>query len=476
MPDLKPQFSFTTVILPILFLLCLIIYGVVLRPNVWGQSNLPLEMIFLLAASFAIAQLLILKVPWPTIQDAISNKLAKAFPAILILFCIGLIIGSWIISGTIPMLIYYGIKWINPSFIYVLAFVILIVFSLLTGTSWGSIGTVGVVVLGVAVAKEADLGITAGAIIGGAFFGDKLSPLSDTTNMAAMAADVDLYDHIRSMMYTTLPSAIIAATAFTVMGFVSPPLVTDANNPEVLATLANIKELFNFNLFLLLPPVFVLIGSFRKWPTFPTLVGCTFLAAGLALVFQPFDLEQVIETLLYGFDMEMTAYAETMPETIHALFERGGLYALIEPIVFALFVFVFIGVLDIIETMPRLVHKLFGFANTRTKTILSSLFATGMTNALTSNQYATSFIIGDAFKHKYDEMKIERKVLSRSIEDYGTMLESALPWTASTIFATTALGISYASYAPWHLMSFINLIVAPTIAILGIGCFYKNNK
>lgn len=102
--------------------------------------------------------------------------------------------------------------------------------------------------------------------------------------------------------------------------------------------------------------------------------------------------------------------------------------------------------------------------------------ATGMTNALTSNQYATSFIIGDAFKHKYDELKIERKVLSRSIEDYGTMLESALPWTASTIFATTALGISYASYAPWHLMSIINLIIAPTIAILGIGCFYEKGK
>lgn len=473
MPHTKHQVSFTAAILPVLFLLFLIIYGVVLRPQLWGQGDLPLEMIFLLAASFAIGELLMLKVPWITIQNAISDKLAKAFPAILILFCIGLIIGSWIISGTIPMLIFYGIKWINPNFIYVLAFLILIIFSLLTGTSWGSIGTVGVVVFGVAVAKDADLGITAGAIIGGAFFGDKLSPLSDTTNMAAMATDVDLYDHIRSMMYTTLPSAIIAATVFLIMGWVSPPLVTDGNNPEVQATLDNIAQLFHFNLLLLLPPVFVLIGSFRKWPTLPTLIGCSLLAAVLALVFQGFSLDQVITTLLHGFDMDMTAYAETMPPTIHELFERGGLYALINAIVFALFVFVFIGVLDIIDTMPRLVHKLFGFANTKTKTILSSLMATGMTNALTSNQYATSFIIGDAFKHKYDELKIERKVLSRSIEDYGTMLESALPWTASTIFATTALGISYASYAPWHLMSIINLIIAPTIAILGIGCFYK---
>ncbi len=473
MPDSKHEIRFSAAILPILFLLFLIIYGVVLRPNVWGQSNLPLEMIFLLAASFAIGQLLILKFPWPEIQTAISNKLAKAFPAILILFCIGLIIGSWIISGTIPMLIYYGIKWISPAFLYFLAFVILIIFSLLTGTSWGSIGTVGVVVLGVAVAKDAHLGITAGAIIGGAFFGDKLSPLSDTTNMAAMATDVDLYDHIRSMMYTTLPSAIIAALVFLIMGWLAPPQVTEGNNPEVLATLSNIQQLFNFNIFLLLPPVFVLIGSIRKWPTLPTLIGCTLLAALLALIFQPFSLEHVISTLLHGFDMEMTAYANEMPDRIHDLFERGGLYALIEPIVFALFVFVFIGVLDLMETMPRLVHRLFRFANSRTKTILSSLVATGMTNALTSNQYATSFIIGDAFKHKYDELKIERKVLSRSIEDYGTILESALPWTASTIFATTALGISYASYAPWHLMSFINLIVAPTIAILGIGCFYR---
>ena len=475
MSNTKPKLSFTAAILPILFLIALIVYAVVLRPVVLGQTALPLEMIFLMAASFAIAELLYFKVPWLTIQTAISEKLAKAFPAILILFCIGLIIGSWIISGTIPMLIYYGIKWINPSFIYILAFLILIVFSLLTGTSWGAIGTVGVVVLGVAVAKEADLGITAGAIIGGAFFGDKLSPLSDTTNIAAMATGVDLYDHIRSMMYTTLPSAIIAGTIFLIMGWVSPPLVTGANTPEVEATLANIRQIFNFNLFLLLPPIFVLIGSFRKWPTFPTLIGCTILASTLALICQPFSLDQVMTTLMNGFDLEMTPYAEIMPERIHALFERGGLYALIAPIVFAIMVFIFIGVLDIMNTMPRLVHRLFGFANTPKKTILSSLLATGLTNALTSNQYATSFIIGDAFKHKYDEMKIERKVLSRSIEDYGTMLESALPWTASTIFATTALGISYSTYAPWHLMSFVNLIVAPTIVLMGIGCFYKKD-
>ena len=166
---------------------------------------------------------------WGKIQDAVISKISKGFPAILILFAIGIIIGSWIVSGTMPMLVYWGIKIIDPDYIYILAFIIPIVFSLLTGTSWGSVGTIGVVIIGVATTIEADLGITAGAIIGGAYFGDKLSPLSDTTNIAAIATEVDLYDHIRSMMNTTLPSALIAGVVFFIMGFVHPPAILEIN-------------------------------------------------------------------------------------------------------------------------------------------------------------------------------------------------------------------------------------------------------
>ena len=187
----KRDLPFLLRILPVLFLGILIIYGMVIRPKVFAQPSFPLEVVFMLAAVFSITQLLFLRFKWENIQDAIVLKLSRGFPAILILFSIGIIIGTWMVSGTIPMLIYYGISFINPAYIYLLAFLIPIVFSTLTGTSWGSIGTIGVVIIGVAAVIEANLGITAGAIVGGAFFGDKLSPLSDTTNSVS-------YTHLRA--------------------------------------------------------------------------------------------------------------------------------------------------------------------------------------------------------------------------------------------------------------------------------------
>ena len=472
----KRALPFLARILPVLFLGILIIYGMVIRPKVFAQPSFPLEVVFMLAAVFAITQLLFLRFKWEKIQDAIVLKLSRGFPAILILFSIGVIIGTWMVSGTIPMLIYYGISFINPAYIYLLAFLIPIVFSTLTGTSWGSIGTIGVVIIGVAAVIEANLGITAGAIVGGAFFGDKLSPLSDTTNLAAMATDVDLYDHIRSMMVTTFPSALIAAVIYFILGFVFPPSGSEVNTEQVTLTLNSISSMFNFNGWLLIPPVIVLIGSIRKLATLPTLLTSSMSATLIALIFQPYSSADVMATIHRGFNSDMAYWINGAPENINILFSRGGLYELNEAIIFSIMVFVFIGSIDLIDSMPSIVDKTFGFIKSKASLIISSLFATAFTNGITSNQSATSFIIGDAFGRRYDESGISRKVLSRSIEDYGTMFESLIPWHATTIFLTMTLGVSYGEYWYWQLLSLINLIIAPTLAILGKGCFYSKDN
>ena len=468
--------SFFQTILPILFLGVLIIYGMLLRPKVFHQPSFPLEVVFMLAAFFAIIELLIFGYEWTDIQKSIIHKLSKGFPAILILFAIGVIIGTWIVSGTIPMLIYFGINLINPSYIYILAFFIPIIFSTLTGTSWGSIGTIGVVIIGVAAVIDANLGITAGAIVGGAFFGDKLSPLSDTTNIAAMATEVDLYDHIQSMMVTTLPSAVIAAIIYFILGFIYPPTISKVDAQQVDVTLDAIASIFNFNIWLLVPPLIVLMGSIKRIATLPTLLTSSFSAAVIALLFQPYSSADIMATIHKGFEVKMAYWAQNLPDNIHILFNRGGLYELNEAIIFSIMVFVFIGTIDLIDAMTSIVDRTFGFIKTRSSIIISSLFATAFTNGITSNQSATSFIIGDAFAKRYDESGISRKVLSRSIEDYGTMFESLVPWHATTIFLTTTLGVSYGQYWNWQLLSLINLIIAPTLAILGKGCFYKNNN
>lgn len=468
--------SFIHLVFPILILALLILYGLILQPRVFNKPAFPLEIVFLLATIFSVGHLMFIGFKWEMIQDAIVKKLAKGFPAVLILFAIGLVIGTWIISGTIPMLIYYGIKLIDPTYMYVLAFIIPVIFSTLTGTSWGSVGTIGTVIIGIATTADADLGITAGAIIGGAYFGDKMSPLSDTTNLAALATDVPLYDHIRSMMYTTLPSAIISIIVFFILGFVYPPSTNAANIAETTTTISALESMFSFNIFLFIPPLIVLYGSIKRMATLPTLLASSLIACVLALLFQNFGITNVMETLKGGFDTSMVTWMTQVPEQLNVLFNRGGLYELNEVIVFTLMALTFIGTLDVTDAMPKIVNRVFSFTKTKTSVILASLVSTAFTNAITSNQSATSFIIGDAFKKRYDKFNISRKVLSRSIEDYGTMIESIIPWHATSLFMVATLSVSFGDYWHWQLLSLVNIIIAPLIAILGIGCFYKNKK
>lgn len=472
----KPAPKTYQLLLPLIFLLIIISFGLVIGPYYYDIKPFPLEIIFLLAATFSAVELMVLGYKWKHIQEAIVKKIAKGFPIILIFFSIGILIGSWMISGTIPMLVYYGIKIINPEYMYLVAFVVPIIFSLLTGTSWGSVATIGVVIIGIASIAGVDLGITAGAIIGGAYFGDKMSPLSDTTNLASAATEVNLYDHIQSMLYTTIPSATIAAIIFFSLSFVYPP-VNEANGAaNSQDTLATIQNLFNFNILLILPPVVVLYGSIRRKPTVPVMLVSAFSACILTLLFQDYSMQSLVQTLLKGFHVDMATWTTAIPENVSTLFNRGGLYALNEAIFFTFMVFVFIGILDMVKAMPTLVGIVFKGVKKRWALILSSLIATAFTNAFTSNQSATSFIIGDAFKSAYDKLKIPRKVLSRSIEDYGTMIETLIPWTASTLFMVATLGVSYVDYWHWQLLSIINIFIAPILAITGIGCFYKREQ
>ena len=474
MAEDQTETPFLQALFPILVLVTLIVFGLIVRPLCLGQTPIPLEIIFILSAAITVAQLFLLGHRWQDIQVSIVTKLARALPAFFILFCIGLIIASWIICGTIPMLVAWGLEIIDPNYLYLVAFLAPVVFSSLTGTSWGSVGTIGVVILGIATALQANLGITAGAIIGGAYFGDKMSPLSDTTNMAALAADVDLFDHIRSMMITTIPSAIMAAVIYFAMGFIDPPQTSSDDLETVSTYLVGLRSIFHFSWLLLLPPLIVLIGSLRRLPTVPVLISSVIVACVLAWGLQPFTLTDIVGSVHKGFDTHsMVTWVDDVPEEVSVLLDRGGLYALNDAIITAFMVFVFIGAMEHIRAMPTVVNRLLAMVHSARSTILTTLIATGVTNALTSNQYATSFIVGDAFKNKYDQLGIPKRVLSRSLEDAGTMIETVIPWTAASLFMGATLGISFSDYWHWQLLSLINLVVAGFLAATGIGCYLK---
>ncbi|MFK7767263.1 MAG: Na+/H+ antiporter NhaC [Mariniblastus sp.] len=472
----RPDVSFLQALCPVLVLIMLVAYGLILRPLAFDQPAMQLELIFILAAAFTVTQLLIMGHKWDDIQSSIVAKFQKAIPAFMILFCIGLVIASWIVCGTVPMLVYWGLRIVEPEYLYILAFIAPIVFSTLTGTSWGSVGTIGVVLIGIAIALDANLGITAGAIIGGAYFGDKLSPLSDTTNLAALAAEVDLYEHIRSMLWTTVPSAIIAGSIYFWMGSVYPPTVKGGEMDSLAPFLNGIESIFNFSWFLLLPAAIVLLGSFLRMPSVPVLICSVLVACVLALTFQSFTLTDVLASVYKGFDTNMANWVEDIPEPISVLFNRGGLYALSEPIIIAFMVFIFIGAMDHIQALPIVVRRLTTSLRTPASTVLTTLGATAITNALTSNQFATSFIIGDAFKSKFDEQGVPRRVLSRSLEDTGTMLESIIPWHTSAVYMVATLGVPLADYWHWQLLSLCNFGVAILLAVTGIGCFYQSPR
>lgn len=468
----KAEIAFQHAVLPIAFLGIVILYGLIARPLFLQQEALALETIFLAASFFSVSHLLFLGFSWNEIQEAVVGKITTALPAFFILFAIGVVISSWMIAGTIPMLVFYGLKIVNPNYLYLLSFLLAIVFSSLTGTSWGSVGTIGVVLIGMATVLGADLGITAGAVIGGAYFGDKMSPLSDTTNLAAIATDVDLFDHIRSMMVTTVPSAFIASLGFLVLGFTHAPGGLGSEFALLEPFMDSLGELFSFNILLLIPPFIVLIGSLRRVSTIPTLLTSVLSACVLSIIFQPYTLRDISTALVSGYDASMAVWASQLPTETLELVNRGGLYSMSSAIFVAFLVFFYTGSIGTIDAMPRVVNRLFSFVGARSSTILSALGATALTNALTSNQYATSFIIGDAFKSRFDAMRIPRRVLSRSLEDTGTMIESIIPWTATAVFMAATLGVAWTEYWNWQLMSLINLLVAPLVAVLGIGCFY----
>lgn len=461
-------------LVPLVFFFMLLVFGLFVQPVIFKAPMLPLEVLILMALSFSSLYLIYLGYDWKTIQSHITKKVGESVGVILILFSIGVLIGSWIVSGTIPMLIYHGISLISPDWLYVFSFLICIMFSLLTGTSWGSAGTIGLVMMGIAQVYEGDLFITAGAIVGGSFFGDKMSPLSDTTNVASLATDVPLYDHIKSMVYTTGPSAIIAALIYVALSpkFSADGLAKVATPQMIHDTLAGLRSMFNFNIFLLLPLAIVIWGSVTKKPIVLTLLGSAWVALILAMVFQDFKLADVLQSFNKGFSIEMAGEGVVGKEVLQIL-NRGGLYNLIEGITSCFLIFAFIGTLDVINSIETVINGIMKKIRTKSQTIVATLTSTALTNLTTSNQYATSFIIGEAFRRKYDKMGIKRKVLSRSIEDAGTMLENLAPWTPTGLFMASTLGVSSLQYAPYQFLSLVNIVIAYFFAVTGIACFYK---
>ncbi len=302
-------------LIPIVFMIVALAIG-------YGFLNIKAEPIMIASAFIAGIIALKLGYTWDEMQKSIVDKIANALPATLILWSVGLLIGSLMFSGAVPMIIYYGVQMINPKFILVTAFLLSALLAIVTGTSWGAAGTIGVAMMGIAGGLGVSLPATAGAVVSGAFLGDKLSPLSDTTNLAPMAAGSDIYDHIKHMLYTTVPAAIVSAVVYLIVGFNSSgELVT----PEsVNLIMEQLDSMFNFNIILLIPLAIIVLGSVKRWPTIPTMLGTSLFTVFLGSAVQGFSLVDGFTSLISGFDLTMTGFQGEATAEVIKLINRGG--------------------------------------------------------------------------------------------------------------------------------------------------------
>ncbi len=472
--------SLTAALLPLVVMLVLFTAGMLFLE----VGNELLVLVMLGAAAVAGAVAARVGRTWDDIQRATGEKLAAVLPAILILLSIGMLIGTWMLSGTIPLLVHVGLELVSPRYLLLTAFLATAVMSLSTGTSWGSAGTVGVALMGMAAALDAPLGATAGAVVSGAYFGDKLSPLSDSTNICAIGAKADLYAHVRHMLYTALPSFTVAVVVYTLA---APPLAGgDALPPRALRLLADVDRVWELGLtggghagylLALMPPLVVVIGIVRKIPPVLAMAASSVVAATLGVLAQGFSFADALVTAVRGFDAEMTTSLGLTPDAFgpafHSLVNRGGLDSMVGTLLVIIAAFLLAGALDASGALELIIRRMLQAVRSTFGLIAATMAAGSAMIALTSHGGVTALVIGGLFQKAYRDRGLAAVNLSRSLEDSVTIVEPLMPWTVSAVYMANTLGVPTIDYLPWAFFCLggpvFSLLLAATFGRTGFG-------
>ena len=459
----KPTFleAFT----PIIAMLVILTYG----KGVMGYATEPLLLLVAFIAAFLAFRV---GVTWDEIMDEVCQKIAKGMPAILILVSVGALVGTWMAAGTIPLMIYYGVQMVNPQWMLVTSFLITAVVSVVTGTSWGSVATMGVALMGIASTLGVSLPATAGAVIAGSYFGDKLSPLSDTTNLAPIAAGSNLYEHIFHMFYTTIPATIISLVVYAIIGMNADTSVT-VNSESVTTMMTQLDSMYSWNVLLIVPVILVLAGSVLKWPTIPVMMGSTVLAGVEAYFLQGITLKNVLASTVSGFNVSMIAAPGFDPAACSAdvikLLNRGGMNSIMSTTLLVFCAFVFAGIMSRAGFLDVVLQKILSIAKS-TGALISATVASCIVMALTTgNSYLSILVPGEMFRDAYKARGLAAKNLSRTLEDAGTVFVPLVPWSAAGAYMTSCLGVETLDYLPYAVLCYAGFIIAIFYGFTGIG-------
>jgi NhaC family Na+:H+ antiporter len=468
----KPSLALS--LFPIAALVALLAGSVALFGD--GNSGGPNQMALILAAVVAATIGMRLGHSWKDLEAGIVHGISLAMGAILILLVVGALIGSWILAGVVPTMIYYGLELLTPAIFYPSACVLCALVSLATGSSWTTAGTVGVALIGIATAQDLNLGLAAGAIVSGAYFGDKMSPLSDTTNLAPAMAGTDLFTHIRHMLWTTVPSLAIALVLFTVLGLSSS---APQDTAAVAAILTSLQASFVIGPHLLLPAALVIVLVIRKVPATPALIigaltGCVF-----AVVFQP----GAVTTLAASPDLPnwaalikgcwaALASGFTLSSgnaALDDLLSRGGMGSMLNTVWLILSAMTFGAVMEKTGMLGRIAESILSAVRGTGSLVLATLSTSIGMNVLASDQYIAIVLPGRMFRAEFARRGLAPQNLSRCLEDAGTMTSALVPWNTCGAFMAQTLGVATFAYAPYAFLNLLNPVISAIYGFTGFS-------
>lgn len=446
------------------------------------------------AVLVCIVGLTVLKMPWSQIEEGALNAISIALQAVVILMIIGMVIGIWLQSGVVPSLIYYGLSILAPSIFLLATLLITSIVSISTGSSWTTAGTVGIALMGIAHGLGIPAPLTAGIVISGAYFGDKMSPLSDTTNLAPAVAGSNLFDHIKAMVWSTAPTYLIVAAICIVLGMKYSGGTIDAE--KISAMQQMMKAEFSIGLLGFVPPVVVILLAVRKTPAIPGLFAGVLIAT-LMSAFQGNGLGDIINAIHYGYEagfaaevagaegealMNLLSQANLniMPEMatevggmLTDLLTRGGLDSMMWTISLIFCALFFGGAMESCGFLETIV----GTVTKRVKTVggmMGAVIATSfLANLFLGDQYLALVIPGRMFKTTFDEKGLAPRMLSRALEDSGTLTSALVPWNTCGAFMSSVLGVATLTYLPYAFLNYLNPFVSIFMSYMKIGIFWR---
>lgn len=466
-----PKLSLRAALIPVLILILLLSYNI----TVFGDDALAGSNQFMLLIAGAIAALIGYrnKISYKFMLQKITENLGSVTSPILILLFVGALAGTWLLSGIIPAMIYYGLQIANPVFFLPTCVLTCTLISLATGSSWSTSATVGIALVGIGKALGLPAGMVAGAVISGAYFGDKLSPLSDTTNFAPAMAGSELFTHIRYMLYTTLPTIIITLLAFVVLGFG----FTTNGEIDVVAYKSAIAEKFNINLWLFIVPLGVILMIIKKTQPLIALFVGTISAAIFALIFQPtllvelaggqtFNFKVAYQSILNAITTETNV--ETSNQLMNELFSSGGMKGMLGTIWLIICAMVFGGVMDAIGALEAISNAFLKWAKSTFQLIAGTVASCLTVNLSASDQYLAIVVPGKMFAKAFKDRKLAPENLSRTLEDSGTVTSVLVPWNTCGAYQSVVLGVSVADYFIYAIFNWLSPLMTLIFAYFNI--------